>query len=135
MRKLIPESGPFEGHVYAYDVSVPVQRLYEPVEFMRARMGSSVNRCCGYGHLGDGNLHLVLMTETFQQEVLDRIEPYFYERVQEMNGSISAEHGLGFTKAKHIHFSKSTAAIELMKRIKNIFDPTGIMNPYKVLPL
>lgn len=135
IRERIAESHLHEGYTYKYDVSVPVHQLYEPVEFMRTRMGSSVLRCCGYGHLGDGNLHLNFITRTFQQDILDRIEPYFYERLQEMDGSISAEHGLGFKKAKYIHFSKSAAAVELMKRIKSIFDPTGIMNPYKVLPM
>lgn len=49
-------------------------------------------------------------------------------------GSISAEHGLGFKKAEHISFSKSPEAIAMMKKQKKIFDPNGILNPYKVLP-
>lgn len=49
------------------------------------------------------------------------------------NGSISAEHGIGAMKTHAIHYSKSGVAVDMMKRIKNLFDPRGIMNPGKVL--
>lgn len=52
----------------------------------------------------------------------------------QQRGSISAEHGLGLMKAAHLHYSKSPAAIEVMKRMKALLDPKGILNPYKVLP-
>jgi len=65
---------------------------------------------------------------------MDQIEPYLYEFTSQHRGSISAEHGLGFKKRNFIHFSKSDSAVSLMKQIKTVFDPLGIMNPYKVLP-
>ena len=49
-------------------------------------------------------------------------------------GSISAEHGLGLMKASALHHSKDAASIAIMRSIKNLFDPNGIMNPYKFLP-
>src|SRR5579862_9517569 len=49
-------------------------------------------------------------------------------------GSISAEHGLGFAKNKYLEYSKSKENIEMMRRIKQVFDPKGLMNPYKYLP-
>ena len=67
-------------------------------------------------------------------QVMDQIEPYLYEFTSQHRGSISAEHGLGFKKRNFIHFSKSDSAVGLMKQIKTVFDPLGIMNPYKVLP-
>lgn len=54
--------------------------------------------------------------------------------VDEHKGSISAEHGLGFAKNKYLGYSKSEANIEMMRRIKKVFDPKGLMNPYKYLP-
>ena len=48
--------------------------------------------------------------------------------------SISAEHGLGLKKANYIHYSQSETAVAYMKRLKQVFDPNGIMNPYKYLP-
>ncbi len=50
------------------------------------------------------------------------------------NGSISAEHGIGVMKTHALHYSKDATSIELMKKIKHLFDPNGIMNPGKVLP-
>lgn len=65
---------------------------------------------------------------------MNLIEPAVYEWTSKVNGSISAEHGLGFKKRNYIHFSKSSGAITLMKQMKNLLDPNGILNPYKVLP-
>ena len=65
---------------------------------------------------------------------MDRIEPFIYERTSRVNGSISAEHGLGFKKRNFMSYSKSSSAITLMKQIKQVMDPKGILNPYKVLP-
>jgi FAD/FMN-containing dehydrogenase len=60
---------------------------------MRERLGSRVIRCLGYGHVGDGNLHLNMTTKEFEPEVLDLIEPFVYEWTSKYRGSISAEHG------------------------------------------
>lgn len=57
-----------------------------------------------------------------------------YEYVSQTNGSISAEHGIGLMKAHCLSYSKGPVAVELMRRIKALVDPYGIMNPYKVLP-
>lgn len=57
-----------------------------------------------------------------------------YEWTAKVGGSVSAEHGIGFKKRYALHYSKSSQAIELMHQIKNVMDPNGILNPYKVLP-
>jgi FAD/FMN-containing dehydrogenase len=54
--------------------------------------------------------------------------------VKRVRGSVSAEHGVGLQKAAYLNYSKSDEMIKYMKAIKGIFDPKGIMNPYKVLP-
>lgn len=83
---------------------------------------------------GDGNIHLNITVKEFSERVLKRIEPFVYEYTSKLRGSVSAEHGIGFRKPKYIHYSKSQPAIELMKDIKKLMDPKGILNPYKVLP-
>lgn len=88
----------------------------------------------GYGHVGDGNLHLNISAKSYSKDLYDLIEPFVYEYCAQHRGSISAEHGLGLTKAAHLHYSKPQPAIDLMKKIKHLFDPNGILNPYKVLP-
>ena len=62
------------------------------------------------------------------------IEPFLYEWTRSVRGSISAEHGLGVMKAHALGYSKDLVAIALMRRLKALFDPQGLLNPYKVLP-
>ena len=88
----------------------------------------------GYGHLGDGNLHLNVSVPEYDETVRREIEPYCYEWVSKVRGSVSAEHGLGSMKAGAIRYSKSEAAVAAMRAVKSVMDPQGIMNPYKVLP-
>ncbi|KAL4440007.1 hypothetical protein ABPG75_003008 [Micractinium tetrahymenae] len=91
-------------------------------------------RVAGYGHLGDGNLHLNISAPAYDEALRHQIEPFVYEWTAQHRGSVSAEHGLGLMKAGCIGYSKPPAAIQLMRQIKAALDPKGIMNPYKVLP-
>nr|CAD7394668.1 unnamed protein product [Timema cristinae] len=84
--------------------------------------------------IGDGNLHLNVTSKEFDQEIFGLIEPFVFEWTSKLRGSVSAEHGIGFTKTKFIHFSKFHGSLNLMKGIKKMMDPKGILNPYKVLP-
>ncbi|PKU29876.1 d-2-hydroxyglutarate mitochondrial [Limosa lapponica baueri] len=83
---------------------------------------------------GDGNLHLNITAESYSHSLLDAIEPFVYEWTARHNGSISAEHGLGFKKKQFIQYSKPSEAVLLMQRFKAMLDPKGILNPYKMLP-
>lgn len=85
-------------------------------------------------HVGDGNLHLNVSLKEYDAEILKKIEPFVYEYTSKLRGSVSAEHGIGFKKPNYMHYSKSETAIGLMKEIKKMMDPNGILNPYKVLP-
>lgn len=106
LRELIPESAGKTGSVYKYDLSVPVPKMYSLVEKMRARLSdagmfkpgdqsSRVREVVGYGHIGDGNLHINICADKYDPAIEQVIEPYVYEIVAEQKGSISAEHGLG----------------------------------------
>ncbi|CAL4068451.1 unnamed protein product, partial [Meganyctiphanes norvegica] len=134
LRERIAEALLHDGYCYKYDISLPLPNFYQLVEDMRTHLGEKVFRCCGYGHVGDGNLHLNITTTGYEKDVLHLIEPFVYEWTAMRKGSISAEHGLGFKKRNYIHFSKSNSAIGLMKQMKAVMDPNGILNPYKVLP-
>ena len=118
-----------EAKCFKYDISLPIESFYEIVELMQQRLGDQ-GLSCGYGHLGDGNLHLNISSP---HDVLHLIEPFVYEWVKSKNGSVSAEHGIGLMKASALHYSKSPESIQYMKSIKRIFDPNSILNPYKVL--
>lgn len=133
IREGVAEALMKEGAVYKYDLSLPVEKLYNLVEEMRTRIGNSA-KVIGFGHLGDGNLHLNISTPQYNDMILAQIEPFVYEWTSKHRGSISAEHGLGLMKANEIFYSKSHETVQLMASIKKLMDPNGILNPYKVLP-
>jgi FAD/FMN-containing dehydrogenase len=103
-------------------------------------------------NLQPGNIHLNIVAAAYTQEITDALEPFIFELVGEQhsnvscgqqvltmclasyNGSVSAEHGIGYAKTNALGYSKDQTNIEWMKKIKKLFDPNGIMNPWKVLP-
>ncbi|KAJ3075056.1 hypothetical protein HDU98_009344 [Podochytrium sp. JEL0797] len=149
-RESIPEAcakdGP--GGNLKYDISIPVDHIYDIVPLMRERLEAKglydavevvegrkrEGRVVGFGHFGDGNLHLNVTGAGWEKAVEETVEPFVYEWVQEHEGSISAEHGLGVMKAPYIGYSKSPETVAAMREIKNMWDPKGILNPYKYLP-
>ncbi len=93
---------------------------------------------CWYGHIGDGNLHLNILKPDDESidafyERCHRISPALFEAVRARRGSISAEHGVGLLKRDFLEFSRSPAEIALMRSVKRVFDPNGVMNPGKLL--
>jgi len=138
LREGISDAMTTSGYVYKYDVSLPLNRMYELVEETRARMklhGFDANaEAAGYGHLGDANLHLNVTSLTGRDDrLLNMLEPWVFEWVADAKGSISAEHGVGQCKNAYLHLNKSPAALALMRSLKASMDPKGILNPYKVL--
>ncbi|XP_027360564.1 D-2-hydroxyglutarate dehydrogenase, mitochondrial isoform X2 [Abrus precatorius] len=133
LREGISEALMRAGAVYKYDLSIPIEHMYSLVEEMRSRLGNTAN-VIGYGHLGDGNLHLNVSTPHYDDKILSQIEPFVYEWTSKHRGSISAEHGVGLMKANEIFYSKSRESVQVMASIKNLLDPNHILNPYKVLP-
>ncbi|KAJ3414664.1 hypothetical protein HDV05_006199 [Chytridiales sp. JEL 0842] len=140
-RESIPEACARDGKGgnLKYDLSVPVSELYNCVETMRSTLVSKglygkdsgrIGEVVGFGHMGDGNLHLNITGAGWDKDVVKVVEPFVYEWVKERNGSISAEHGLGLMKAPYIEYSKDKEVVDLMQSIKNLWDPNGIMNPY-----
>jgi glycolate oxidase subunit GlcD len=93
-----------------------------------------------FGHIGDGNLHINILRpkdmskEEFVREC-QKVDRLIFEVIRNQKGSISAEHGVGLTKKAFLHFTRSEAEIELMKGIKRVFDPDGIINPGKVIEI
>ncbi|KAF2685053.1 D-lactate dehydrogenase-like protein 2 [Lentithecium fluviatile CBS 122367] len=142
-REGVPEILGHWGGVYKYDLSLPIADLYDIVNDVRDRLtnaglvGDDDSHPCidvvGYGHMGDANLHLNIPVRRYDKEVEKQLEPFVYEWVQKKSGSISAEHGLGIAKKPYIGYSRSDTMIKLMRQIKDLYDPKGIMNPYKYI--
>ncbi|GER93423.1 glycolate oxidase subunit GlcD [hot springs metagenome] len=89
-----------------------------------------------FGHAGDGNIHVNVMVDRDNKEEYAKgweIIKKIFEITLKLGGSISGEHGIGITKAPYINMEIKEKELELMKGIKGIFDPRGIMNPGKIL--
>ncbi|CAG4937300.1 unnamed protein product [Colias eurytheme] len=134
IRESIAGAGLVDGYVFKYDVSIPQKNYYDIVLSLRERLGHKAVNVYGYGHVGDGNIHINVTVAEYSKEMYDMLEPYIFEEVSRLRGSISAEHGVGFRKPNFIHYSKDESALQLMGDLKKMMDPNGILNPYKVLP-
>ena len=90
-----------------------------------------------FGHIGDGNVHLNILKpddlsiDEFYQRC-HKVSQWVFEIVAEHRGSVSAEHGVGLLKKDYLHYSRSPLEIDLMKQIKRVLDPKGVMNPGKI---
>ena len=93
-----------------------------------------------FGHIGDGNVHLnVLKPDDLPMDEFQarcgEVSRWVFEIVQRHGGSVSAEHGVGLLKKDYLTYSRSETEIEIMRGIKRVFDPDGIMNPGKIFDL
>jgi glycolate oxidase len=117
------------------DATVPRSKIVELVEAVN-NIASRYNLIIGtFGHAGDGNLHPTILTDLRNKEEEKRvekaIEEIFIETVK-LDGTLSGEHGIGLTKAKFLKLEISEEVYNLMKRIKQTFDPNNILNPGKL---
>uniref|UniRef100_A0A7I5E736 D-2-hydroxyglutarate dehydrogenase, mitochondrial n=1 Tax=Haemonchus contortus TaxID=6289 RepID=A0A7I5E736_HAECO len=131
LRESAPLAVAADGFVYKNDVSLPLKHFYRLTEEIRTRCSSLAKRIVTYGHLGDGNSHLNITAKGPSQELYDRLYPFLYEWVNAHGGSISAEHGIGQLKLPYASLGKSPMERDLVRRVKAVFDPKSILNPYK----
>ena len=125
---------------YKNDLSVRISDVPEFLDEIDGIVGEHYPdlEVCWYGHIGDGNLHLNILKpddlsiDAFYERC-HRISPALFEAVRARRGSISAEHGVGLLKRDFLEFSRSPAEIALMRSLKRVFDPNGVMNPGKLL--
>lgn len=124
---------------YKNDVSVTVSKVPAFLKEIDAIVEANYPdfEVIWFGHIGDGNLHLnILKPDAMAKEEFfakcATVNQWVFETVDKYNGSISAEHGVGMTKRDYLGYSRSPEEIALMKAIKAVFDPNGIMNPGKI---
>lgn len=89
-------------------------------------------RLVAFGHVGDGNIHLVICMGSKSPEDVHAVEEIVYQALGELGGVISAEHGIGLEKREFLKHSRSPAEINLMKTLKTALDPKNILNPGKI---
>lgn len=139
VREMAPESHKRSKGVARSDISLPQSSLAsfydEMVDGVRAIDPNLW--ICGYGHIGDGNLHFNLVADersnTDFGEKKERLYELIYEKVAKYNGSISAEHGIGQTKRDQLAKVKQPEVLDVMRAIKMSVDPKNLMNPGKMI--
>lgn len=125
---------------YKNDISVKVSRVPEFMDRLEviANQHYPDFELVWFGHIGDGNLHLniikpdALSIEDFKS-ACEQVNKHVYGLIQDMQGSISAEHGVGMIKKPFLHYSRSDQELQLLKGIKQVFDPDNRLNPGKLI--
>lgn len=117
-------------HKISEDIVVPrsnIARMLSELEALAKRTSVPI---ASFGHAGDGNLHVNLLPPV--KKDLTPVIREMFEKVLELGGTISGEHGVGLTKKPFIEMEIKPASLDLMRKIKNAFDPKGLLNPGKV---
>ncbi|MBD2747394.1 FAD-binding oxidoreductase [Microvirga sp. BT688] len=131
-----------EGGSIKHDVAVPVSRVADFIVTATEACEKALPgvRVCAFGHFGDGNIHFNLSQPIAMEKAAflnqwERFNRIVHDIVHGLNGSISAEHGVGLIKRDELVLYKDPVALDLMRTLKRTLDPQNILNPGKVLAL
>lgn len=122
--------------IFTFDVSLRLGDMEAYLDEVRTALRQRWREAATltvFGHLGDGNLHLIAGVGSRTPESKRAVEEIIYGGIRARGGSVSAEHGIGLEKRNYLAWSRSREEIELMERIKALLDPKNILNPGKVL--
>ncbi len=140
LRENVSEAQKIEGVSIKHDIAVPVSRIAEFIARADAALlaGFPQVRIVCFGHIGDGNLHYNLSRPDAQSNAgfiaqTESVNRIVHDLVNELGGSISAEHGLGQLKREEVLRYKSGTEMDMMRAVKAALDPRGLMNPGKLL--
>jgi len=118
-----------------FDISIPVALIGEVID----KISKELKDCEGvktiypFGHVADGNIHFIIGKDSDNDDLKSKINDIIYNNTKLVDGSISAEHGIGLDKKKYLIKSRSEDEIELMRLIKKSIDPKNILNPGRVI--
>ena len=134
-RELSPSLKMITPLKFNHDIVVPKGRVPELFELVDRIKAQFKLRIPCFGHVGDGNIHVNIMVTPGDDDEIRRAheaEGVLFRGAIALEGSISGEHGIGFAKAPYLAMELNAATIETMKRVKQAFDPNGILNPGKI---
>jgi len=119
------------------DIVVPRSKIPDMVRKINSLKEKTGLTMVSFGHAGDGNIHFNIMLDKKNKTELKKAEyaiDVLFDYTLELGGTISGEHGVGITKAAYIEKEIGSVELNLMKKIKKVFDPKGILNPGKIFP-
>ena len=117
-----------------FDISIPVALIGEVIDTTIEQLENcdGVKTIFPFGHVADGNIHFIIGKDSDDDNLKSKINDIIYTNTEAVEGSISAEHGIGIDKKQYLIKSRSKDEIELMKIIKKSIDPKNILNPGRV---
>lgn len=124
--------------MFSYDVSLPISHMEAYVDILESNLKEQwpqTGKVVVFGHLGDGNLHIMITVRDDSPQSRRQVEQLVYSPLQEFGGSISAEHGIGLEKRDYLSISRSCEEIALMKRLKTALDPKHLLNTGKIVKI
>ena len=136
-RAISPATFTLKPNKISEDVVVPRAKIPELVGFTEELARELALTILTFGHAGDGNIHVNIMLDKTNQEEARRGEAArerLFAFVVDLGGTLSGEHGIGITKSRFLPLELSPSTLTVMRRLKDLFDPNGILNPGKVFP-
>ncbi len=117
-----------------FDISLDISQMDDYVGDVRRQLSEKWpdSKMVVFGHLGDGNIHLVITVGSLEETTARAVESIIYQALGQCSGVVSAEHGIGLFKRAYLKYSRSPAEITLMRTLKRALDPRGILNPGKI---
>ncbi|WP_018132275.1 FAD-binding oxidoreductase [Effusibacillus pohliae] len=119
------------------DATVPRSKIPEMFQRLREIREKYKIHLVVFGHAGDGNLHPNIIADARDKEEMRRVEEAvgeIFRAAVELGGTLSGEHGIGTMKAPYMEMELGPVCLDLMRRIKQAWDPNNILNPYKIFP-
>ena len=128
---ILETKAPYNQH---FDISIPQSKVQIFLDEILSDLEKNreIINVFPFGHIADGNIHLIIGKATDSLELTDKINTIVYGSLSSFNGSISGEHGVGVDKKHYLHYTRNSNEIELMKNIKSLIDKKNILNPSRI---
>lgn len=118
-----------------FDISIPIPEIGKYAKSVSEALKKipQLQKCFIFGHVADGNIHLILSKSEQSDALIHQINEVVYTPLRALGGSVSAEHGIGLHKKRYLEIARNAEEIELMKTLKRTLDPKNILNRGKVI--
>ena len=118
-----------------FDISIPTSSIGKIIDKITNQLleNKDVKTIFPFGHVADGNIHFIIGKDSDKESITREVNEIIYSNIESVNGSISAEHGIGIDKKEYLKNTRNKDEIDLMRLLKKSIDPKNILNPGRIL--
>ena len=118
-----------------FDISIPTSSIGKIIDRITNELleNNDVKTIFPFGHVADGNIHFIIGKDSDKESITREVNEIIYSNIESVNGSISAEHGIGIDKKEYLKNTRNKDEIDLMRLLKKSIDPKNILNPGRIL--